>query len=203
MTAGLKGGSRNRLSRTAARSAERWKSGQAPRCLSSNPGRAGSARPNRSSSTGQGSLGTQHPLSTTAHGQPHRTWGPEEPRQNCCLPCLLPNVYLRSVLTNTGDEPGGEKGTEGGERQGKGSCASHRHRTGAPFPKMGLSGHGAGSNQDVKPAFPVLRGDRRRCPQTKGETLTERETAGRMKARESRAPGPSTSTISDRPGSAW
>lgn len=57
--------------------------------------------------------------------------------RSCCLPCLLPNMYLRSVLTNTGDETGGEEGTEGEERQGEGSRASCHHglqQTGAPSP---------------------------------------------------------------------
>lgn len=51
-TAGPEGSSRNRPSGTAARSAERWKSGQAPGCPSSNPGRAGSIRPSCGSGTG-------------------------------------------------------------------------------------------------------------------------------------------------------
>lgn len=79
VTAGPEGDSRCRPSGTAAQPAKRQKSSQAPVRLSSNPGRPGSDRPSHGSGTGQGALGTQHPLSTMAHGQPHGTRGPEEP----------------------------------------------------------------------------------------------------------------------------
>lgn len=111
--------------------------------------------------------------------------------RSCCLPCLLPNMYLRSVLTNTGDETGGEEGTEGEERQGKGSRASCRHglqQTGAPSPaRTGLSGHGAGSNRAGKPTSPVATGPEERPPDTVRGTPAKRET-GRGKP--GRAPAP-------------
>lgn len=98
------------------------------------------------------------------------------PARSCCLPSLLPNAYLCSVLTN--------RETVGGRRAPKEAGGMAREApqwAGAPSPTgRGPLGHGAGSSQDRMPASPVPRAHRR-CPQMLhvGPQLTGRLEVGR------------------------